>query len=104
MARVTIRYEKDVPGLGKIMKSQGMAAMLEGHAKKGQAFAEAIAPVDTGDYKAKFRTSSATRGTGRWADRAAGYLHNDSDHATAVEFKNGDRVLGRTVDAIENGL
>jgi len=103
MAR-TIRYQPDFRGLGTVMTSREMAAAMEGFARKGQAFAESIAPVETGDYKSRFRTSSATRGTGRRADRAVGYLHNDSDHATLVEFANGDRVLGRTVDAIENGL
>ena len=102
MARVSIRYDKNIRGLGEIMKSERMAQFLESHAKRGQAFAESIAPVDTGDYVRSFGTSSSTRGTGRRADRAVGYLYNTSDHAAAVEFHNDDRVLGRTVDFIES--
>lgn len=101
---VRVRYDKNIAGLGKIMTSQRMARFLEGEARKGKAFAESIAPIDTGDYKASFRTASSTRGTGKRVDRAVGYLYNDSDHALAVEYQNGNRVLGHTVDAIEHGL
>lgn len=98
----SIRYDPNYRGLGKIMTGRGMEAMLRDKAQGGKPFAEAIAPVDTGDYKSRFRVASASRGAGRFADRAAGYLYNDSDHAAAVEFQNDARVLGRTVDAIEN--
>lgn len=103
MARSSVRYQMNFAGLGTIMRSQGMAAMLRRHAERGKQHAETIAPVETGDYKSKFRVSSATRGSGRWADRAAAYLHNDSDHALHVEYTDDYRTLGVTADAIENG-
>ena len=102
MARVSIRYRKDVPGLGKIMTGRGMESMLRGHAERGKEIAEHIAPVDTGEYRSAFRVSSATRGTGRWADRANAYLHNDSDHALLVEYVNDERVLGTVAGLIED--
>ena len=100
----SIRYEPDFAGLGKIMTSRGMEAMLRRKAQVGGQYAETIAPRDTGDYAASFRVSSAARGAGRWADRAAGYLYNDSDHALAVEFQDDYRTLGIVADIIEHGL
>lgn len=104
MARNTVRYEPNFPGLGKIMTSRGMEAMLRNKTQEGKQYAEVIAPVETGDYKSRFRVSSAARGAGRWSDRAAGYLYNDSDHALAVEFQDDYRTLGIVADIIENGL
>ncbi|MFG2001686.1 hypothetical protein ACGFNU_21300 [Spirillospora sp. NPDC048911] len=103
MAGQTVRYEPNIPGLGRIMRSRGMQAMLSGEAQRGRQYAEVIAPRDTGDYAASFRVTSASRGSGRWSDRAAGYLYNDSDHALAVEFQDDYRTLGIVADIIENG-
>jgi len=103
MARQTVRYEPDYAGLGRVMRSREMRAMLEIRTLRGKAFAESIAPRDTGDYARSFRVESSARGEGRWADRAEARLINFSDHATLVEWVNGDRVLGRTVDVIERG-
>lgn len=100
----TVRYEPNFAGLGKVMTSRGMEAMLRGKTQEGRQYAEVIAPAETGDYKSRFRVSSAARGAGRWADRAAGYLYNDSDHALAVEFQDDYRTLGIVADIIENGL
>lgn len=102
MARVSIRYDKDIPGLGKIMTGREMEAMLRSKAELGKQYAEVIAPVDTGDYRSSFRVSSSSRGDGRWVDRAAGYLHNDSDHALLVEFTDDYRTLGIVADLIED--
>lgn len=104
MARVNVRYQMNFRGLGKIMKGPGMEAMLRNKAQEGKQYAEVIAPVETGDYKSRFRVSSASRGAGRWSDRAAGYLHNDSDHAMYVEYTDDYRTLGIVADIIENGL
>ncbi|TDD97642.1 hypothetical protein [Actinomadura rubrisoli] len=104
MASAKIRYEMNFAGLGKIMRGKQMEAMLRGEAQKGKQYAELIAPVETGDYKSRFRVSSAPRGAGRWADRAAGYLHNDSDHALHVEYTDDYRTLGVVASIIETGL
>lgn len=104
MARVNVRYDANFQGLGKLMTGREMEAMLRNKAQEGKQYAEVIAPVETGDYKAHFRATSAKRGAGRWSDRAAGYLYNDSDHALAVEFQDDYRTLGIVADIIENGL
>ncbi|WP_289008948.1 hypothetical protein [uncultured Thermomonospora sp.] len=96
-----IRYEPNYRGVGRLMQSRQMAAMLARRAQAGKAWAESVAPVRTGEYRSSFGVSSTTRGTGRWSDRAAAYLYNTSDHATAVEWQNDERVLGRAVDVIE---
>lgn len=105
MARRTqgIRYEPDFAGLGHVMRSHEMRAMLERRALAGKRFAESIAPRDTGDYASSFRVESSARGTGRWSDRAEARLINGSSHAALVEYANDDRVLGRAVDVIERG-
>lgn len=100
----TVRYEPNFAGLGKIMRGKEMQAMLAQEAQRGRQYAEAIAPRDTGEYAASFRVSSSSRGAGRWSDRAAGYLYNDSGHALAVEFQDDYRTLGIVADMIENGL
>ena len=99
----SIRYEPNFAGLGKVMTSKGMEAMLRNRTQVGRQYAEVIAPRDTGDYASKFRVASATRGAGRWSDRAAAYLYNDSDHAVLVEFEDDYRTLGIVADIIENG-
>lgn len=101
-----IRYSKDIKGTGKLMRGKEMEAVLRREAQKGKQYAEAIAAgfTRTGDYASSFRVTSAKQGAGRWADRAAAYLYNDSDHAFLVEYVDDHRVLGTVVDIIENGL
>jgi len=103
MAR-RIRYEPNYRGLGRLMTSKGMEAMLRRETHRGKQYAEVIAPRDTGDYASRFRVASSSRGAGRWSDRAVSYLYNDSDHALAVEFQDDYRTLGIVADIIENGL
>jgi hypothetical protein len=101
-----IRYSKDIKGTGRLLRSKEMEAVLRHHAQKGKRYAEAIASgfIRTGDYESSFRVASSKQGAGRWADRAAAYLYNDSDHAVLVEYVDDHRVLGTVVDIIENGL
>ena len=98
------RYEMNFEGLGRVMRGQGMQAMLRREAERGKQYAEVIAPEDTGQYKASFRVSSASRGRGRWADRAVAELHNDAAHALLVEYTDDYRTLGIVADIIENGV
>lgn len=101
-----IRYSKNIKGTNVLMHSKEMERHLRLEAQKGKQFAEAIASefVRTGQYASSFRVTSNKAGAGRWADRAAAYLYNDSDHAYLVEVVDDHRVLGTVVDIIENGL
>lgn len=105
MAR-DVTYKPDIKGTGNLMRGKQMEAHLRHKAQEGRQYAEAIAQGfrRTGDYAASFRVASAGQGAGKWADRAAGYLYNDSDHAVLVEYVDDHRVLGTVVDIIENGL
>lgn len=106
MATRDIRYSKNIKGTNILMHSKEMERHLRLEAQIGKQYAEAIASgfIRTGDYESKFRVASSRSGAGRWADRAAAYLYNDSDHAFLVEVVDDHRVLGTVVDIIENGL
>lgn len=105
MAR-DVTYKANIKGTNVLMHSKEMERHLRLEAQKGKQYAEAIASgfIRTGDYASSFRVASSRSGAGRWADRAAAYLYNDSDHAFLVEVVDDHRVLGTTVDIIENGL
>lgn len=99
-------YTEDNVGVTGIATSGEVQATLAVVLAKGQAFAEGIAPVRTGEYKSSFQIDFDTRGTGR-SKRARGTLANTSDHAAAVEFgpgtRKGQRVLGRTLAQLGRG-
>lgn len=101
-----MRYTPDRAGVVGIATSVEMRAALGEVLVKGQAFAETIAPVVTGDYKAHFQIDFDDRGSGS-RKRARGTLANTSDHAAAVEFgpgtSKGHRVLGRTLAQLGKG-
>lgn len=101
-----IRYKPDYEGLGQVMRSQEMAAMLHHKAEEGRQYAEAIADSfrRTGEYASSFSVSSSERGSGRYTDRAEARLTNSSGHALLVEYQDDYRVLGTVVDIIEGGL
>lgn len=105
MAR-DITYSKNIKGTGTLLRSKEMERHLRLEAQRGKQYAEAIASgfIRTGQYESSFRVSSSRSGSGKWADRAAAYLYNDSEHAFLVEVVDDHRVLGTVVDIIENGL
>jgi hypothetical protein len=101
-----ITYKADIKGTGDFMRGKEMEAFLRRKGHEGKQFAEAIASdfVRTGEYASSFRVTSSKRGAGKFTDRAAGYLYNDSDHAYLVEYVDDYRVLGAVADILENGL
>lgn len=103
MATPKIRYQMDLAGTNELMNAPEMVALLEAAARRGAQYASGISPRDENEYAESFRVESSTR-SGPKHDRAEARIVNDSDHAAAVEWINhgGERVLGRTVDYIEN--
>lgn len=74
-------------------------------AERAKVYGEAIAPVDTGEYKASFRVTTGTRGHKVYAR-----LSNIAPHARFVEWPHrvhnstrviaGRHIIGRSIDAI----
>ncbi|MCO6011416.1 hypothetical protein NE236_41350 [Actinoallomurus purpureus] len=102
MPKFTIDYQPDIRGTNELMNSPEMLALVTAAAEKGKEHAISISPRRTGTYAGSFRVEANVKGGPRH-DRAEARLVNDSGHAADVEFKNrgGERVLGRTVDYIE---
>lgn len=96
---MTVRYKADYQGTGKLMNGPEMQEMLRQVAEKGKAFAESIAPVDTGEYKSSFEVTSRSHG-GVHGDRAEAQIVNTSPHAAHVEWQDNYHVLARTADAL----
>jgi len=100
-----IRYEWDIAGTNVLMNDPEMVVLLRTAAEAGGRHAAGIAPRRSSadeHYADAFRVETSTH-AGPAHDRAEARLINDSDHATAVEWTDdgGHRVLGRTVDWIE---
>lgn len=96
-------FRPDHRGVGALAASRGVGAACVAAGEAGQTFAEGIAPRDSGEYARSFRVRRQTvQVVGRNPRvRAGAVLENTARHAAAVEWGNGDHVLGRSVDAIE---
>lgn len=80
----------------ELMNTPRMKAHLERLGAEGVAFAERIAPRDTGKYAESFDTDTRVVG-----DRLMTVITNSAPHAALVELHNngtGDHVMSRTVD------
>jgi hypothetical protein len=100
VARATVTYEPSFEGIGQLLTSPEMEAMVRSATEKGARYARSISPRRSGDYASAFRVWS-TRNGGPRRNRAEGRLYNDARYWWTVEYVNGDRVMGRTVDYIE---
>jgi hypothetical protein len=88
----------------ELLNTDGMVAEMRSRAEAGKAFAESIAPVDTGEYVASLAVDAGKHG-GIHHDRAYAVLSAGSDHAAEVEWGNGKgwhgaHVLTRSMDAM----
>jgi hypothetical protein len=88
-------FRADYRGIGRLLKSPEMQALMALHAHRAKAVAEAIAPVDPtsghpGRYKASFVVTSGVR-RGH-SGRAYARLSNTSPEAVYVEYgtRNND--------------
>jgi hypothetical protein len=100
MAKPT--YRPDFGAFRRFMNGPEIQAVMVQIAEKGKTYAEQISPTETGDYRSHFHAEPVDH-AGPRGDRAGARLYNDSDHAPAVEWRWGYRVLGRTVDHMEHG-
>ncbi len=100
------KYTPNHTGIRAMAASPAMVECLRGLvATRMKPYAEANAPVDTGEYKASFHASAGIQnGT------AYGRLSNSAPHARFVEWPHrvhnstrvvaGQHILGRSVDAL----
>lgn len=99
------RYVANPAGIKEMLASPAMVEAMRRKAEQMKGYAEVIAPVDTGEYKASFH---ATAGVQNGA--AYGRLSNSADHAIFVEFAHrvhnstrvvaGQHILARSLDAL----
>jgi hypothetical protein len=98
-------FRANPAGIRALKVFPGVTADLGRRAERGRAFAEAIAPVDTGEYKASFKVTVSTSG-----GTARARLANTCAHARFVEWPHrvrnstrivaGQHILGRSIDAL----
>lgn len=86
-----------------LLNARWMVDLMKAKAETGKAFAESIAPADTGEYASSFTVDSGTHG-GIHGDRAYATLTNTDPAAVYVEFGNGhdhgEHVLTRALDVM----
>lgn len=101
-----VEYKPDHKGIAKLLVSPEMHKLVGDAARRGLPYAISIspdAPPYGEGYIAELDVETGLTVKEGGNRRAAARLVNNSDHATLVEFANGERVLGRTVDVIERG-
>lgn len=91
-----MRYVPDHKGVAALLRGDDMGDVVYAAGDLGAVYAASISPVESGDYISSFGVDTEVQG-----DRQTAILHNDSDHAFAVELR--DHVLARTADWIERG-
>lgn len=101
-----IEFIPDSAGLAAILRSEPVHELVMDRARGGAAFAQRIAPRDTGEYAANIHAEDGGLG-GRRRDRVMGLVVAEAPHSAAVEFGN-DRVephhvLTRTLDIVQAG-
>lgn len=101
-----VDYKPNHKGIGQLLVSSDMHRLVTDRARDGMAYAISIspdAPPYGEGYISSFSVESGLVVNESGSRRAAARLVNSASHATLVEFANGERILGRTVDHIENG-
>ncbi len=99
-------YTPNHAGIRAMAASPAMVEAMRRKAEQMKAYAEVIAPVDTGRYKASFHVTAGVRGT-----TAYGRLSNNArdprtgyPYCVALEFGNSrihaQRILQRSIDAL----
>lgn len=98
---MTVRYTASYSGLGELMRGEEMQAVVREVAEKGMAFAQSVSPVRTGEYLDSFEVTVTGDG-GPGNDRAEAQIINTSDHAVEVEWRDGHKVLTRTLGVLSS--
>lgn len=96
-----MQYTPNERGVAELLVGEPMKAAMVTAVEPMKLVAEAIAPVETGEYKSRFYIDSGVMDI--HGPRAYAELGNDSDHWAHVEYGDGNtprhRVLGRALGA-----
>lgn len=92
MAKYTLNYEAFRE---ELLNAPWMVEEMRSRAERGKAFAESIAPRDTGEFASSFEVDSGTHG-GIHSDRAWATLSSNDPAALSKEF--GHEAGGRHVE------
>lgn len=97
MARTKVKVVLKLDGLRGLTYQGDMSSMLWRKAQAVAGVARAKAPVESGRYKASFRTAFAD------TDRNVARVYNDAPYAVTVEYGGSEsaknRTLGNALDA-----
>lgn len=93
---MTARFRASYTGIGRMLRSEPMLAAMLARAEQVKARAEAIAPVDTGEYARSFSVEG-TRAGGAHHDRAVAAVRSDDPAAFAIEVGTEDTPAHRTL-------
>lgn len=85
---VTVTFRPNRAGIAAAGRSETVYRELERRAQRVKAFAEASAPVDTGEYRRSFHLERA-----RVRGMAAVTVVNTSPHAAIIEFGSRPHVI-----------
>lgn len=101
-----VRYVPDHKGIAALALGGEMAAAMLHIANDGARIARGLAladAYDTGEYADSFTVRPAIVTAG-WKNepRRGAVIENTAPHAAAVEWKNNDRILGRTRDILDS--
>lgn len=107
MAAGGVRYTPDYRGVGRLLRSAEMEAMLLSVAKRGAAWLSKNTPQGrTGELRRGYSTQSWPTGGGKRGDRAHAEIRNEVPYILAVEFGyhrggsfvEGHHMMKRAVD------
>lgn len=89
-------YRRNRRGIGEMLRAPFMQADMLRRAENAKAFAESIAPHDTGGFAEHMHASVVEHG-GIRHDRAEGRLSNDDPGALSIETGTEDTPAHRTL-------
>ena len=91
MAKSIHGWKLNSSGIGGLLKSDEVRSVVTARAQSVLSSAQAMAPVDSGEYRNSIHMFQAT------TDRAVTRVGSDADHALTIEARTGN--LARALDS-----
>ena len=100
-------YEWSTAAWRRIAMDTDILAACVAEAERAKVYAEGLAPVDSGQYKASFKVSPTTTTFPVYGTRVSAELANEAPYAAAIEFGNSRsaqrRVMQQTAAYLGGG-